>query len=298
MKILISGASGLVGRWLVPDLEAAGHEVVRLVRDPAAAAEAGAAYWRPSLGELDPAVLAGADAVVNLNGRSIGDDRWTKTVREELWSSRIDSTRTLVEAMRRAEPAPPVLVNASAIGFYGDRGESELDESAPRGDGFLAELAAAWEEAALAARDGGARVALLRFGMILGRGGALARMLPIFKLGAGGPLGNGRQWWSWVAMEDVLGAVRTALEHPEAEGPINVVAPEATRCRDFAATLGGILHRPTVVPAPAFALRLALGEMADALLLASTRVTPGALAGLGYRHRLPRLDAALRAALD
>ncbi len=298
MKVIISGASGLVGRWLVPDLTANGHQVVQLVRNRTGTIPGTSACWRPDRGELDPSLLAGADAVVNLNGRSIGDGRWSKTVRTELWSSRIDSTHTLVTAIRQASPPPKLLVNASAIGFYGDRGELELDESAQRGEGFLAELAEAWEDTAFAARAGGTRVAALRFGMIIGRGGALDRMLPIFRVGLGGPLGKGRQWWSWVAMEDVLGTIREVLENPAAEGPINVVAPTATRCRDFTAELGAILHRPALLPAPGFALRLALGEMADALLLASTRVVPAGLERLGYRHHVPQLDAALRKALD
>lgn len=298
MKVVVSGASGLVGQWLVPDLMANGHRVVQLVRNRTGSVPPGGACWRPDHGELDPSLLAGVDAVVNLNGRSIGGGRWTKAVRSELWSSRIDSTRTLVTAIRQASPPPRLLVNASAIGYYGDRGEAELDESAHRGDGFLAELAEAWEEAAFAARATGTRVVALRFGMIIGRGGALERMLPIFKTGLGGPLGNGRQWWSWIAMEDVLGVIREVLETAQVDGPINVVAPAASRCREFTAMLGGILHRPAVLPAPGFALRLALGEMADALLLASTRVVPAALARLGYRHRVPQLDEALRKALD
>jgi uncharacterized protein (TIGR01777 family) len=298
MKVIISGASGLVGRWLVPDLVADGHTVVRLVRSQRQAEADDAVLWRPDRGELDPSALAGADAVVNLNGRSIADGRWTRSVRDELRSSRLDSTRTLVGAIAAADPAPGVLVNASAIGFYGDRGEEELDESSAPGDGFLPELSQAWEEAALEARSDRTRVVALRLGMVLGRGGALAKMVPVFRLGGGGPLGSGRQWWSWVAMEDVLGMVRFAIEDDRVEGPVNAVAPTPVRCRDFVSTLGTVLHRPSFLPAPGFALRLVLGEMADALLLASTRVRPRALERLGYEFRAPDLADALRRALD
>jgi len=298
MKVIISGASGLVGRWLGPDLVSDGHTVVRLVRSERQAAAEDAALWRPDRGELDPAVLAGADAVVNLNGRSIAGGRWTKQVRDELWSSRIDSTRTLVEAIGRADPPPRVLLNASAVGYYGDRGEEELDETSAPGDGFLAELSQAWEEAALEARSDRTRVVAMRLGMVIGRGGALEKMVPVFKLGGGGPLGSGRQWWSWIAMEDVLGVARFAIEDRRVEGPVNAVAPAPARCRDFVSALGSVLHRPSFLPAPAFALRLVLGPMADALLLASTRVRPRALERLGYDFRVPDLADALRRALD
>lgn len=298
MKAIISGASGLVGRWLGPDLVSDGHTVVRLVRSERQAAAGDAVLWRPDRRELDPAALADADAVINLNGRSIAGARWTKEVRDDLWSSRVDSTRTLVEAMKRADPPPPVLLNASAVGYYGDRGEEELDETSAPGDGFLAELSQAWEEAAFEARSEHTRVVAMRLGMVIGRGGALEKMVPIFKLGGGGPLGSGRQWWSWIAMEDVLGVARFAIENERVEGPVNAVAPAPVRCREFVSILGSVLHRPSFLPAPAFALRLALGPMADALLLASTRVRPRALERLGYGFRAPGLADTLRRALD
>jgi hypothetical protein len=298
MKIVMSGSSGLVGSWLRADLESAGMTVVRLVRPASRDDGPDCVAWRPAAGELDPAVVSGADAVINLNGRSIADGRWSDPVKAELRSSRIDSTRTLTRAIAAAETPPPLLISASATGYYGDRGEEILDEGSAPADDFLARLSCDWEGAALEARSERTRVAILRFGMIIGRGGALAKMLTPFKLGLGGPLGSGRQWWSWIAMEDVIGTVRFLLERGDIEGPFNVVAPDAVRCRDFAHTLGEILRRPAILPTPAFALRLALGEMADALLLASTRVRPNALESAGYRFRVPDLGDAIRRALD
>ena len=298
MKIVISGSSGLVGRWLVPDLEAAGHQVVRLVRGEIRPGPPGVATWDPMRGELDSAVLSGADAVINLNGRSIGDSRWSARVKEELRSSRIRSTETLVRAITAAASPPPLLISASAVGYYGDRGEEVLDEGSPAGAGFLADLARDWERAALAAASGRTRVVLLRLAMVVGRGGALERMLLPFKLGAGGPIGSGRQWWPWIAMEDVIGVIRFLLEHPAAEGPLNLAAPQEVRCADFTKTLGRVLNRPSVLPLPAAAARLVMGEMADALLLASARVRPAALERMGYSFRIPDLDTAIRHAID
>jgi uncharacterized protein (TIGR01777 family) len=298
MRIIISGASGLIGRSLTADLLAAGHDVVRLVRDPSGGAGADTAHWDPDRGALDAGVLAGADAVVNLNGRNVGDARWTAGVKDELRSSRLRPTETLVAAINEADSPPTVLVNASAVGYYGDRGDEELEESSAPGSGFLADLSVEWEDAALAASSEVTRVVALRLGMVLGRGGALARMLTPFKLGVGGPIGSGSQWWSWVAIEDVIGVVRYALEHDDLNGPVNVVSPNATRCREFAHALGRVLGRPSSMPLPAFAARLAVGEMADALLLASVRVRPASLEQHGYEFRAPNLDEAIRQALD
>jgi hypothetical protein len=283
---------------LVPDLEAAGHQVVRLVRGEIQPGTAGVALWDPLRGELEPGVLSGADAVVNLNGRSIADGRWTARVKNDLRSSRIRSTETLVRAIAGAAAPPPLLISASAVGYYGDRGDEPLDENAPPGTGFLAGLALDWERAALAASSERTRVVLLRLAMVVGRGGALERMLLPFKLGAGGPIGSGRQWWPWIAMEDVVGVVRFLLEHPAARGPLNLAAPQEVRCADFARTLGRVLNRPSVLPLPAAAARLAMGEMADALLLASARVRPAGLERLGYPFRVPELATAIRHAID
>jgi uncharacterized protein (TIGR01777 family) len=270
--------------------------VVRLVRS--ATDEPDTLLWSPERGELDPDAISGADAVINLNGRNVGDGRWTDGVKRELESSRLQPTRLLAEAFRRADQPPPLLINASAVGVYGDRGEQELDESSAPSRGFLPELSVAWETAAAEARSDRTRVVLLRLGMVIGRGGALAKMLPAFRLGLGGKIGPGSQWWPWVSMEDVIGVTRFALENDEIDGPVNVVSPEPIRCRDFVRVLGRILHRPTVLPMPAFAARLALGEMAEALLLASARVRPAALERLGYEFRVPELDAAIRQAID
>jgi len=296
--VVISGASGLVGRWLAADLEAAGHQVVRLVRSSDAAEADGTARWDPARGEIDPGVLSGAAAVINLNGRNIGNSRWTPAIKDELRSSRILPTRTLAGAIAQADPRPPLLINASAAGYYGDRGDEALDEASPAGSGFLADLCRDWEAEAQAAASVHTRVVLLRLGMIIGRGGALDRMLFPFKLGAGGPIGSGDQWWSWIAMEDVIGVIRFALENPAVSGPLNLSSPHEVTSRDFARTLGRVLNRPAFLPLPAFAARLALGEMADSLLLASTRVRPAALEALGYGFRTPGLATAIRAAID
>ena len=296
MKIIISGASGLVGSVLVPHLESKGHRVTRLIRgsrDPAA----GEVHWEPASGMLDPTILEGADAVINLNGRSIGGSRWNRQVKHDLRRSRLDSTRTLASAITAADRPPGVLVSASAVGFYGDRGEQVLSEDAGPGNGFLAELSRSWEKAALAAATDATRVVLLRLGMVIADGGALDKMLPPFKLGLGGPIGSGRQFWPWISMRDVLGTIDHVLEKAEISGPVNLVAPEETRCSDFAAALGKALRRPAFMPLPAVAARLMLGEMADALLLASQRVRPEVLRQSGFEFEEPTLAEALRSAL-
>jgi uncharacterized protein (TIGR01777 family) len=295
MRIVVSGSSGLVGTALVPWLEAAGHEVVRLVRS--AARGSGQTTWNPSTGEIDGAVIEGADAVINLNGRSIAEGRWNRAVKDDLRNSRLDSTRTLANAIGAASTPPAVLINASAVGYYGNRGEEVLEEDAPVGDGFLAELSHDWEEAALQAGSERTRVVLLRLGMVIARDGALKRMLPPFKLGFGGPIGSGRQYWPWIGIEDVCGIIGFVLEQDEIEGPVNAVAPEELRCAEFARVLGRTLKRPAVLPLPAFAAKMALGEMADGLLLASQRVRPAKILNAGYDFRAPTLDRALRFAL-
>jgi uncharacterized protein (TIGR01777 family) len=297
MKIVLSGAGGLIGFALMPSLEAAGHEVVRLVRR---ASEAGSneEIWDPASGRLDPAVIDGADAVINLNGRNIADGRWSSAVKNALRSSRLDATRTIVEAISRANERPGVLINASAVGFYGDRADEILDEGSSQGEGFLAELARDWEAAALAAGSDRTRVVLLRLGMVVARGGALGRMLTPFKLGLGGPIGSGRQYWPWIGIDDVAGVTKLVLEHDEIMGPVNVVASQELRCSEFAQTLGRVLHRPAFMSMPALAARFALGEMAEALLLASARVRPKVLEKSGYQYRAPSLDEAIRSALE
>jgi uncharacterized protein (TIGR01777 family) len=270
--------------------------VVRLVRRPAA--RGNEEIWDPAFGHLDPAVLSGADAIINLNGHNVAEGRWSARAKEELYRSRLDATNTIVEAIARAKPAPGLLINASAVGYYGDRGDEILDEGSAAGDGFLAELSRDWEAAALRVQSDRTRVVLLRLGMVIAGGGALGRMLLPFKLGLGGPIGSGRQFWPWVAMDDVLAAVRFALDNYRLAGPLNLVSPEETRCSDFAGTLGRVLHRPAILPMPAFSARLALGEMADALLLASARVRPRVLEETGFVFRTTRLEDAIRHALD
>ena len=297
MKIVLSGAGGLIGSTLMPSLEAEGHEVVRLVRPPQ---EAGPSeeIWDPASGRLDPAVVDGADAVINLNGRNISRGRWSAAVKNELLASRLEATRTMVEAISSAKEPPRVLINASAVGFYGDRGDEILDEGSSQGEGFLADLSRDWESAALAVGSDRTRVVLLRLGMVVARGGALGRMLTPFKLGLGGPIGSGRQYWPWIGIDDVVGITELVLENDEIMGPVNVVAPQELRCSEFAQTLGAVLQRPAFMPMPAFVARFALGEMAEGLLLASARVQPNMLENAGYEYRTPSLDKAIRAALD
>lgn len=297
MKIILSGAGGLIGSTLMPSLKVAGHEVVRLVRPPQ---EAGPSeeIWDPAAGRLDPAVIDGADAVINLNGRNISNGRWNAEEKYALRSSRLEATGTIVEAIACTETPPRMLLNASAVGFYGDRRDEVLDEGSSQGEGFLSELSHDWETAALAAASDRTRVVLLRLGMVVARGGALGRMLTPFKMGLGGPIGSGRQFWPWIGIEDVCVATEFVLEHDKIEGPVNLVSPQELRCSEFAQTLGRVLHRPAFMPMPAFAARFALGEMAEALLLASARVRPRVLEEAGYTFRTPSLEDAVRRALE
>ena len=294
MHVAVTGASGLLGSALVPYLTTGGHAVTRLVRGRPGEGEVG---WDPRAARLD-GPLPGGGAVVHLAAESIAAGRWTAAKKEVLRQSRVQATRHLATALAAQERPPAVFVGASAIGFYGDRGDEVLDEDAPAGAGFLAELARAWEAAAEPLVARGVRVVHLRFGVVLApAGGALAKMLPAFRLGAGGPVGSGRQWFSWVALDDALDAVHFALATPSLRGPVNVVAPEAVRQGDFARALGRVLRRPALAPLPAFAARLAFGEMADHLLLASTRVDARRLREHGFRFRHASLDDALRHAL-
>jgi len=254
--------------------------------------------WDPGRGEFDGAALEGVDGVVNLSGENLAGGRWTRERKKRLVESRVLATRFLVRRMGERKPPPRTLVSASAVGIYGNRGEELLTEESAPGSGFLAELCKAWEAGAYAARAAGTRVHVLRFGVVLGaNGGALAKMLPIFKLGIGGPLGSGKQWMSWIALSDLVQGIELALTREDAGTPINVVAPTPVRNRDFARALGNVLRRPAVLPAPALALRLLLGEMADEALLSSACVAPLKLVSLGYRFAFEDLEGALRAAL-
>src|SRR5467141_1016824 len=299
MKILLAGSSGLVGTALGSALAKAGHTVCRLIRPQSAAVEGAkegfAVAWNPATGELGGAGV-GADAVVNLAGASIADGRWSTQRKELLRSSRIDTTRALVNALAKMNARPSVLVSASAIGIYGDRGNETLTEESNPGTNFLAGLAQEWEAEARKAEALGIRVVVARFGIILAReGGALPKMMLPFKFGAGGKLSSGQQWMSWVTLEDVVGILRLGIENASLRGAINVVSPQPLQNAEFTYVLAKAMHRPALFPAPAFALRLALGEMADALLLSSQRVLPQALEKLGYRFLRAELTSALAA---
>jgi len=301
MKILITGSTGLVGTALVKTLATDGHTVCRLIRPQSkSTSESKDGFdvpWNPETGELGGAGV-GPDAVVNLAGASIAGGRWTKERKALLHSSRIDTTRALVKALAKMNARPRVLVSASAIGIYGDRGDEVLTEESKPGTDSLAGLAREWEAEALKAEALGIRVVLARFGIILARhGGALAKMLLPFKLGAGGRLGSGKQWMSWITLGEVVGILKSMLENSTVTGPVNVVAPGAVPNAEFTKALARTLHRPALLPAPAFALRLALGEMADALLLSSQRVRPQRLQQLGYSFSQPELVYALSALL-
>lgn len=298
MKIVIAGASGLVGSALIPSLRAAGHDVLRLVRGAGARAP-DEIPWQPESGEIDSARLEGIDACINLAGENVGAGRWTAARREAILRSRVDATRTLVGAIGRLTRKPAVLLNASAVGFYGDRGDEVLTETSGIGHGFLPEVCLAWETHANGAARLGTRVAMLRFGVILARGGgALAKMLPLFRLGLGGRLGAGQQWMSWIAMEDVMGVIQHALVNSGCAGPINVVAPRAVTNAEFTRALAGALHRPAFLPVPAWALRAVVGRgMADEALLGSTRVAPQRLEETGYAFRHSTIHTALHAVL-
>ncbi|MCY4487105.1 MAG: TIGR01777 family oxidoreductase [Deltaproteobacteria bacterium] len=292
MKILVTGATGLVGGALLPLLAGGGHEVVRLGRT---APEAGDVRWNPERGVLDAGALEGVDAVVHLAGENIATGRWSAEKKRRIRNSRVRGTRLLAETLAGLERPPRVLVSASAVGFYGDRGDEELTEASPAGAGFLPDVCREWEAATEAAKGKGIRVVHARLGVVLSTGGgALAKMLTPFKLGAGGIIGNGRQYMSWITLDDTVAALGHLVATETAAGPVNVVAPAAVTNHEFTKTLGRVLRRPTLFPLPAFAARLAFGEMADALLLASTRVRPAALLESGYAFRHGSLEEGLR----
>jgi uncharacterized protein (TIGR01777 family) len=297
MKVLVTGSSGLVGRALVERLASEGHGVARLVRtlprEPQSEFQ-----WDPAQGRLDPAVLEGLDAAVHLGGENISAGRWTASQKERIRGSRVDSTRLLARTLAGLSSKPSVLVCASAIGYYGNRGEEILSEESGPGTGFLPEVCQAWEAASKPAEEAGIRVVRLRIGVVLsGAGGALPRMLSAFKLGLGGRLGSGRQYMSWIALEDLAAALALAITDDRLRGPVNAVAPSPVTNAEFTRVLAKVLGRPAVLPAPAFALRLLLGQMAEELLLASARVVPRKLKETGFRYRHPDVEGALRGLL-
>lgn len=295
MKVVVSGASGLIGSALVPHLRARGDEVLTLVRrEPRRPDEV---RWDPTAGEVDVAALAGVEAAVHLSGAGVGDHRWTDAYKKTILSSRVDSTRTLARALAGLNPLPQVMVSGSAIGYYGERGDEVLTERSAPGDGFLSDVVQAWEAAAGDASAAGIRVAYTRTGLVMSpRGGAFGRLLPLVKLGLGGPLGSGRQWWSWITLRDDVRA-RAFLLDTEVSGPVNLTAPTPLPQREVTVALARAVHRPAVLPAPAAALRLVLGEFAGDVL-SSQRVTPDALLAAGFTFEQPEIEAAARWLMD
>jgi uncharacterized protein (TIGR01777 family) len=291
--VLVTGSSGLVGSALTPFLTTGGRRVTRLVRSEPQPEEDNVA-WDPATGRIDASQLEGLDAVVHLAGESIAGERWDASTKKRIRDSRVQGTQLLCETLAKLEQPPKVLACASAIGYYGSRGETWLREDSAAGTDFLAQVCQAWEAATEPARRRGIRVVQLRFGIILSpAGGALAKMLTPFRCGAGGVIGNGQQYMSWIALDDVLGAIYHALMSETLAGPVNVVSPNPVSNRDFTRALGRALRRPTLAPLPAFAARLAFGEMADALLLASARVEPKRLLDSGYQFRFAKLEGTL-----
>lgn len=290
MRIAVTGASGLIGGALVSHLRAQGHEVQRLVRRPGQAPDEIA--WDPEAGTADLARLDGVDGVVHLAGAGIGDKRWSDSHKATIRESRVRGTATIARALASLDQAPDVLVSASAIGFYGDTGDRAVDETALPGTGFLADVVVAWEQAADPAREAGIRVAHPRSGLVVaGRGGAWARLWPIFSLGLGGRLGSGRQWWSFISLRDEVAALAYLLEH--LEGPVNLTAPQPVTNAEVAEAMGRVLGRPTRLPVPASALKLVLGELSSEVL-GSARVLPTRLQEAGFTFSDPTIDDALR----
>jgi len=302
MHVLVSGTSGLVGRALLADLRKNTHSATALLRPSTRVPEGfkfGRVAWDPDSGYIDAESLHRLDAVVHLAGENIAGGRWTDRRKEVLRRSRVDSTRLLCATVAKRSPPPAVVVSASAIGYYGDRGADTMTEESAPGPGFLPQLCKEWEEATAPAEEKGIRVVHLRLGVVLSaRGGALAKMLTPFKLGVGGRIGTGSQFMSWIALDDAVRAITFALETESLRGAVNAVAPRPVTNAEFTRTLGCVLGRPTVFPMPAFVARAAFGEMADALLLASTRVRPARLEEAGFTFQYPELGGALRAVLQ
>jgi len=298
MRILLAGASGFLGTRLAERLRAAGHDLTRLVRHPAQAPEE--ATWQPSAGQLDPAVVAGADAVINLAGAGVGDKRWTAGYKSLIRSSRVDTTGTIANAIKNLPPGdrPKVLLQSSAVGWYGDTGDRPVTEDAPAGTGFLADVCRVWEAAARPAEDAGTRVALLRTGLPLDEnGGLLKPQMLLFRMGAGAKLGGGKQWVPWIGLDDWLRATEFLLERDDLAGPVNLVGPEPVTNATFTQALAKVLHRPAVLQVPGLALQVVLGEFAHEALR-SQRVLPGVLQRAGCAFTQPTLEEALRAAVD
>lgn len=297
-KIIVAGGSGFIGEPLVRRLLTRGDDVAVLTRNPSKVHAGRPVKWDPSSPGSWIDDVAGADVIINLAGENVGGGRWTEARKNRIMESRVTATRALVDAMARKPSQTRTLINASAIGYYGDRGDAQLDENSTPGNGFLTEVTQRWEELARTA-GGVARVVILRFGIVLAAdGGALAKLLLPFRLGAGGPMGTGRQWMSWIDREDVLRMIEWSIDHESAHGPYNATAPTPVTNRDFAHALGRALHRPAILPTPAIALRLALGsEMANEMLLGGQRVIPKRAAEEGFKFAYPNLDASLAHAI-
>jgi len=298
MKVVITGSSGLIGNALVRSLAGDGHEVLKLVRrDPRGPDEAS---WDPSSRRLDSSLLAGADAVVNLAGAGIGDKRWSDDYKKLVLDSRIDATSTIVTTLTglAADQRPAVLVNASAVGYYGETKEEAVDETGAPGEGFLVEVVQQWEDATRPAADAGVRVVTARSGIVLSaEGGALGKVLPLFKLGLGGKLGSGRQWMSWIALADEIAALRFLIDNNDVSGPVNLTAPEPVRNGEYTKAIGRAVHRPALAVVPPIALRAALGGFADEGVLVSQRVLPSKLEDAGFSFTYADVDSALAALL-
>lgn len=293
-KIVISGARGFIGTALCAALRERGDEVVELTRGESGE---GRVHWDPAAGELDHAAVSGADAIVHLAGEPIAG-LWTAGKKRKIIESRRDGTRLLAQAAASSDRPPSAFISSSAIGFYGDRGDEVLREDSGGGEGFLAEVVRVWEESAQPARDAGIRTVNLRIGLVLGRGGGmLGPLKPLFKLGGGGRVGNGRQWWSWVALDDVVAAFVAAIDNAEMAGPFNVAAPNPVTNAEFTKVFAKVLRRPAFLPAPAFAMRAAMRDMADEMLLASQRVDSDRLQATGFEFLHTELADALKAAL-
>ena len=300
MKIIVTGATGLIGGALVESLIADGHAVTALKRGGGKGPDAQgvtAARWDPDAGTIDAEALEGHDAAVHLAGEPIAEGRWTEEKKRRIRESRAKGTRLVAETLAGLKSKPGVLVSASAVGFYGNRGAEVLTEESASGEDFLSEVCREWEKATLPASQAGIRVVHLRFGIVLSReGGALQKILTPFKMGVGGRVGSGEQFWSWIDIEDVVGVVKHSIINGDVRGPVNVVAPNPVTNAEFIKTLGRVLGRPTIFPLPAFVARLALGEMSDALL-GSQRVEPARLKASGYKFAYPELASSLRHSL-
>ena len=295
MKIVISGASGLIGTQLVTSLKSSGHEVVQLVRRSAAA---GQIMWDPKSGKLDPASLEGCDAVIHLSGAGIGDKRWSDAYRKEILDSRTATTLLLANTIASLQRKPSVFLSGSAIGIYGARGDEQLTETSAHGTGFLADVCKQWEAAAKPAIDAGVRTVFLRTGIVLSpKGGALKKLLPLFRLGVGGKFGNGKQWQSWISMDDEVASIIHLLT-ANVSGAVNLTAPQPVTNAEFTKVLARVVKRPAIVPVPTFAPKILLGgELADALLFTGQRVIPQALTASGYVFKHSTLESALRSLL-